>query len=277
MIRKEIKIFNETISYLSEDIDINKPILLFVHGFSDEAARVISLYRLERNYNLFALDLPGCGKSSNHIKEPTLEYYSQIVSEFIKKMFGNKFIYLLSHSMGSVPSLFAGLNNNINKIIMCAPLNYYLIDDKKHYLELLNWLLPNNSEEFYESQLNLLSDYDNAKFLEKSVKDNILKIDNEVLNLRKRKFNKIVTQQILNQEYVNKKIKPLFDKNNCFTIVFAKQDKYVLEKEIQKIIKEQNCDFVEINECGHAMFYKKYKEINNIINNIINNDRSKNV
>ncbi|MGV2392614.1 UNVERIFIED_CONTAM: hypothetical protein O8I53_06395 [Campylobacter lari] len=89
---------------------------------------------------------------------------------------------------------------------------------------------------------------------------------------RKRKFEYLVKKQILNQDFLNTFIKKNFDENNNFTIVFAKNDHYVTEKQINDILKHRpEINSYLIGNCGHAIIYQKAEEINSLINNIINN------
>ncbi|MGV2392613.1 UNVERIFIED_CONTAM: alpha/beta fold hydrolase [Campylobacter lari] len=124
---KYLNIYNENIYFTIEDDNENKPIIFFVHGYADSSKTLYSLLKItNRNYKLAALDLPGCGKSTNN-NNITIEYYCKIVQKVIEKEFLGKEIYLLSHSMGSIPCLVNLKMNNIKHLIMLCPLNYNLV------------------------------------------------------------------------------------------------------------------------------------------------------
>ncbi len=54
-----------------------------------------------RNYAIYALDLPGCGESSSILGEYSIEFYAEVVREFITKVLPNKKVILMGHSMGA--------------------------------------------------------------------------------------------------------------------------------------------------------------------------------
>ncbi len=88
----------------------NKPPLLLIHGMGDLATidwlNVIP--NLERNYHVYAIDLPGFGLSSHNYFVYSPEEYSRIINWFMQKVMtasGQKPI-LIGHSMGAAVSLY---------------------------------------------------------------------------------------------------------------------------------------------------------------------------
>lgn len=72
-------------SYLTDE-KLSNIVVLFLHGFGDDATRATTLFQCKnRLYSIVSIDMPGCGKSSNNIGQPTLQYYCDIVGEFIEK------------------------------------------------------------------------------------------------------------------------------------------------------------------------------------------------
>nr|WP_307940527.1 hypothetical protein [Mycoplasmopsis bovis] len=64
-----VLIKNEKIHYIFEDTSNDIPVLLFVHGFKDRSKTIQPLISIKnRNYAIYALDLPGCGESSKHFR-----------------------------------------------------------------------------------------------------------------------------------------------------------------------------------------------------------------
>lgn len=263
-----IKILDEEIHYIYEENPNSLPIVLFVHGYNDNCKTIQPLKLLaNRNYVIYALDLPGCGLSSCN-KEISLVYYGQILNEFIKKVFKGKRINLMSHSMGSVPCLFNYKIDLIDKFIMIAPLNFSLVGtDIERYNRLLKWLLPNTLEDCYDSLINLVHNPSeaylrNAKFIANRL---FLKISET-----HKKFNNLIKDEILNSNFLQSKIKKLFVKSNPFYLISANKDQYVSPSQIDDVVKESKViQSFQLNDCGHAVFYQKATEINNLINELI--------
>ncbi len=55
-------------------------------GFKDRSKTIQPLISIKnRNYAIYALDLPGCGESSSILGEYSIEFYAEVVREFITK------------------------------------------------------------------------------------------------------------------------------------------------------------------------------------------------
>lgn len=78
--------------------------LIFLHGWRSEAAVWLplfkSLYKIP--YTLYAVDLPGFGKSETPKKPFILEDYADVVQEFVSKVIGQTSkVTLVGHSFGA--------------------------------------------------------------------------------------------------------------------------------------------------------------------------------
>ncbi len=82
------------------------PVVLLVHGLGDDASAIWqeTMRKLERDYFVVALDLPGFGKStkSNQLYSP--ENYVKVLRHLSKTYIGQPF-HLAGHSMGGAISL----------------------------------------------------------------------------------------------------------------------------------------------------------------------------
>lgn len=102
MIRKNIKLENKVISYLESGRgDVS---LIFIHGNSLSGNTFENQLNspLLNGYRLFAIDLPGCGKSENALSIETdysIPAFANIVSNFIHELMLQKVI-LVGHSLG---------------------------------------------------------------------------------------------------------------------------------------------------------------------------------
>ncbi|QBF34328.1 alpha/beta hydrolase [Mycoplasmopsis phocirhinis] len=267
MIRKLIQIGSETISYLSDE-NLGKVVVLFLHGFGDEATRAKTLFKNEnRIYSIIAPDMPGCGNST-HNKPITMEYYSLIVKQFIEKLLQNKHLYIVTHSLGSIAALSnATTNPNIIQIFSVAPLMPRDQDDATKK-QTLKWLLPNNPQELYDSQFNLFCDEDNSYILQESVKNKILNTDESFFKHRHSVF-KTLTNEILQGTYVKNVYENYFKTKRDFMAFISQKDKYFDYKASKKYVDLYNISTAEINDSGHAMLYKNTQKIHKYINNFI--------
>ncbi|WP_051590826.1 alpha/beta fold hydrolase [Mycoplasmopsis felifaucium] len=262
-----IKIMDENIHYFYEDNPNNLPVVLFIHGYNDSCKTVMPLiFQKNRKYVIYGLDLPGCGLSTNN-KPITLEYYNNILKEFIHRLFGDKSIILLTHSMGSVLGLNNYSLNNVTNLIMLAPLNYALVDNVQQKEQLHKWLLPNDSNDILDSYLNLVykpteTFKDRYKLISKDLEIKISENHN--------KYAFLVNNQILNINYLTESIKLIFNQSKQYYIVYTENDKYVLPSQINKIQSEfPRNQYIELKNCGHAILYQKAYEINELINSLI--------
>lgn len=88
-----------------QDFDTQKPTILFIHGAAmDHTAWALqSRYFAHHGYNVFALDLPGHGKSGGDIPD-SIEAMADQVIAFMDAI-GLKEAALVGHSMGSLTAL----------------------------------------------------------------------------------------------------------------------------------------------------------------------------
>ncbi|BAP00771.1 esterase/lipase [Mycoplasmopsis californica HAZ160_1] len=268
MIRKTIQLNTETISYLTDD-ELGNIIVLFLHGFGDEAQRALSLFNSkDRIYSIIAPDFPGCGQSSNNVVTPSIEYYCQIISEFVEKTLPNRKIYIVTHSLGTIPGLKTALSNpNIIHIFGVAPLMPR--DENPETIALrTKWMLPSTAEEWYESQLRLFCDEDDDWITTPSVKNKILSTPKSFYSERSKRFSKLATQ-IFDMNLIKQIYSNFYSKQNNFTAFISKKDQYFDFSRAEKYINLYNVSTCELNDSGHAMFYKNTQKIHKYINNFI--------
>ncbi len=101
--------------------DKNNTAIIFLHGWrlSGEVWLPIVRYLLDKDYNIFSLDLPGFGRSEMPPENFNLADYAEIVRLFIKKMEIKKVI-IVGHSFGGrvAVKLIADNPDLVEKLIL---------------------------------------------------------------------------------------------------------------------------------------------------------------
>ncbi len=88
----------------------NQQTIIFLHGWRSEAKIWLEFFFQFSNFSLFALDLPGFGKSETPKKPYNLNDYATVVSQFISKL-NIKNPIIISHSFGGNTALKLAINN----------------------------------------------------------------------------------------------------------------------------------------------------------------------
>jgi pimeloyl-ACP methyl ester carboxylesterase len=102
--------------------------LLFIHGWCIDATYWKNQVEyFSENYNVYAIDLPGFGKSKAERVNWTVEEYANDVSAFIDKM-NLKNVVIIGHSMAGEIMLQAALTNNPKIIAIVGVDNFKSID-----------------------------------------------------------------------------------------------------------------------------------------------------
>lgn len=258
------KINNFEINYYIEDIQNDKPIVLFLHGFADSYRTFIKLFN-SNEYNSVAIDFPGCGQSvyNNELK---IEDYQNLVEEFINKNFSDKNIFIVSHSLGSASALYALKNNkNVKYCLLIAPFNYLIANDYNHVQIMSNRLLPKTFDNIYESYTSLF--YNPSELVKNAAERRAISFET-ISKQRLNNFEYMVKNQILNKEY-NNSIKELFAQKN-YSIISGFEDKFVPINDLKQVILDNNyIDLEIISHCGHATIYEGYNNVKNKISQML--------
>ena len=83
-----------------------KPVVVLIHGLGDDGSAVWNqtIKKLEKNYFLVTLDLPGFGRSSKTNQLYSPENYAKLI-HYLTKAYVKKPFHLVGHSMGGAISL----------------------------------------------------------------------------------------------------------------------------------------------------------------------------
>lgn len=111
----------------------SEDVLLFIHGLGSYLkAWQRNIPELKKYFRCIAIDLPGYGKSSKTIHSGEIDFYTNIIFQFIDKL-NLKNVSLCGHSMGGQIALsFTNTYPNlINKLILAAPAGFETFTDEE--------------------------------------------------------------------------------------------------------------------------------------------------
>lgn len=112
---------NTSIAFTDEGA--GEEVLLFIHGLASYLTswqKIIPL--LQNKYRCIAIDLPGYGKSQEGVNPATMDYFTDVVIDFIETL-DLKNATLVGHSMGGQIALTTALKktNLLKRLILLAP------------------------------------------------------------------------------------------------------------------------------------------------------------
>ncbi|WP_036464092.1 alpha/beta hydrolase [Mycoplasmopsis sturni] len=250
---------NFEIAYYYESEDKNKPLVLFLHGFSDTYKTFAHIYQIDsqnRNFRFAGFDFPGCGSSSSK-DDIMLEQYKQTTNDFLKQVLTEeKNIIVVSHSLGAYSALSVNENSKIKKTLLIAPINEFL-NDQDNARNLNFWLLPNNIEECIQSYINLFSEITEKT---KSVANWFCQKRASSFKYYQKRFKRMVNEQITNKSFLQNTIAKLYQNASNVNILSGQNDNYVSPLGIEKVSQKYNIKANIIPQKGHAFIFES-KEI----------------
>ena len=182
----------ETIEDLVEN---PKGTILYLHAFSGNYKNKIILRNFLKDFNFYALNMPGHGNSKfNSENEIDYYFYKDLIIEYVKKNDLKNFV-LIGHSMGGGLSILVNneIKDRIKKVILETPSNPQALSEVK----IIPKLIPDNFEEmqvigselFYEPIKFFGNELNYQRFLKK-----------EFVNLSKKKYLKKLIQKNVLEE-----------------------------------------------------------------------------
>lgn len=112
--------------------------ILFIHGLGGNLSHwQKNVKELSASYRCIAIDLPGYGMSGKKVDtkgKDQLQFYSDVISEFLKKKKIKKVI-LAGHSMGGQVAVITSLQNKrVKKLVLLAPAGLETFTEKEAQL-----------------------------------------------------------------------------------------------------------------------------------------------
>ncbi len=252
--------------------------ILFIHGLGSYLrAWDKNIPELSKKYRCIAIDLPGYGKSSKELHPGTMEFYADIVAEFINKL-QLKNVTLAGHSMGGQISMVFALKypNLVKNLILVDPAGFEAFNEgEKQWFRDVMTVNAVKLTPVQTIRANLISNFynlpDDAEFM---ITDRIALRDAKDFD----KYCYTVAKSV--HGMVDQPVINLIDRINIPTlIIFGENDNLIPNPylhggktvDIAKIGHEKikNSTLVMIPECGHFAQYEKFNEFNNAVLNFL--------
>lgn len=252
-----------------EDV-VSNPLgdILYLHAFSGSYRNKIVLRNYFKDYNFYAVNMPGHGNSKFE-SDDEIDYlfYKDIIVEYILKH-DLKDIILIGHSMGSGLALLVNneLSNRIKKIILETPSNPIALQD----LIIIPKLIPYTYQEmkiigshlFYNPISFFVNEKNYERFLQK-----------EFATLVNKKYlKKLISKPVLDNLsiYLNKSLPNL----NTKTLILLGQYDEIVTKEsgIEFFKNKPNIEIKIIENTKHVPVVEKSNLVLPMIKEFIENE-----
>ncbi len=266
---KFIKVKDYEIAYIDEGN--SKNVLLFIHGLGSYLkAWDRNIPELKTHFRCIALDLPGYGKSSKQVHSGEVNFYTEVLKEFITKL-GLKNISLVGHSMGGqiAASYVISYPNEILDLILVAPAGFETFNSDE--VEIIKKIISTDIL-FNTSDNQIRLNYKNNFFkmpleAEDMIADRIaIKNDEEFFN-----HCTVVSNSLFGLLKA-----PVYERLNEIDIptlvLYGKNDLLIPNKSIhQKTTEEiasqgsskiKSSRLILLDECGHFLQYEKPDRFN---------------
>lgn len=255
-LEKTISINNTAINYLHLGDEKNENVL-FVHGFGGDLNNwMFNQEELSSEYNTYALDLPGHGKSSKIIEDGSIDYLTDIIKNFCSQNHLEK-IHLVGHSLGGGICInLAKYNQNLVKsLTLLSPIG--LGDEIDEYVK---EFIDADSRKELKPQLEKL--YYNTDLITRDLLNEVLKYKrlDGVSESLKRIMNDCLYENNKQKTYLRDQLVNL---NMKLTIIWGNNDKIIPVTHTKNLPKNIKCKI--INESGHMPHIEKSKEINEVL------------
>jgi len=275
---KFIQIDNYRIAYVDEGE--SDKVILFLHGLGSYIpAWKFNIQELKNYFRCIAIDLPGFGKSDKKIHPGSMEFYADVVNNFVHSI-GIKKVNLVGHSMGGQIAINCALNfpDKIDKLILIAPAGFERFTKEeiqiiKNITKPENFLTTDIRQIKANYELSFYKFPEEAQFL---IEDRIkISEDDEFYNYCVAISNSIagmIEQPIFERlRNINQKTLVIFGRNDALI-----PNKYLHKTTTEEIAKSgcaeiPHSELFLIDECGHFAQIEKSQAVNNYIKDFLSN------
>lgn len=252
-------------------------IILFIHGLGGNLSHwEKSVIELSSTYKCIAIDLPGYGYSDKQINtkgKDQLQFYADVISEFLQKKKIKKVI-LAGHSMGGQIAIITSLQNKkVKKLILAAAAGLETFTEKEAQL-----LIASTPPAIFEKQDEpvirnnfKLNFYQQPADAEQLIQDRLRMKTCADFNLYCTAVSNGVKGMLAHQ------VKGLLKMISIpVLILFGANDALIPNRYLhpglttESIIKEaaaliSNCKVEMVQQAGHMFQFEKNNEVNHII------------
>ncbi len=274
---KKISLSNNiTLAYVDEGNGDNT--IIFIHGLGSYIpAWKKNITELKKHYRCIAIDLPGYGKSSKGLYSGSMEFYADVVSEFLTKLNIEKAV-IAGHSMGGQIAMTLALKypNIVEKLILVDPAGFeYFTDGQKDWFrDVMTVNLVNLTPANVVRENIYVNFYDMPEDAEFMVTDRLALRGAKDFD----KYSYAVVRSV--HGMVDEPVYSIMNRIKQPTlIVFGENDNLIpnrflnpgTTKEIAEYGHSQipNSELVLIKNCGHFAQFEKPEEFNNAVINFL--------
>ena len=257
---EKVKIGDLDINYI-KNLNSKDKNILFIHGFGGDLNNwMFNQDDLSKEFNTYALDLPGHGLSSKTIKDASLSFLSEIIIKFCEENSLSD-INLVGHSFGAGIAIKCASENNdfVKSLNLISPIG---LGDEIDASYLDNFIISDSRRDL-KNELEKL--YFDPEIIKRDLVNEILKfkrIDGVSESLQ------LIKNEIINNEKQKINLRNEVDKLSIpTTIIWGKQDAIIPQSHTEKINEKINIKIID--DCGHMAHTEHPNEVNAIIRNTI--------
>lgn len=249
----------------------NKPVLLFLHGLANyHAVWNWNISTLKQHFRCIAIDLPGNGFSSRNIKAYSIDFYRDVLIEFISEL-SLKQPTLVGHSMGGLIALKIALSKRISlkSLILFAPAGFEFYTSHegvlfKSAITMGNFL---NLDETQIAQSVRTSFYKQNERTEKIIRD----LTNFIQKNDRSKYRRMLEESIhsMLDEDIFSNLKNIAEKTLVF---FGEEDMLIPNRFLHPVStkdiamkatkKMKHATLITYKNAGHFVQIEKAEEVN---------------
>lgn len=256
----------------------NQETLLFIHGLANYLwVWKWNIATLQKNYRCIAIDLPGNGHSSRGNYPYSIQYFIEIILEFIQTL-GLKKVSLVGHSMGGQIALQLAIQQSsvVKQLILSAPagLEYYTPHDAtlfKAAISFGNFLALDET--------HIIQSINTSFYAHEKIAAEIIKDLNSLIQSHDRKSYRRMLELCIDSMLDHQVFHQLHHIQNKVLILFGENDQLIPNRFLHPVsTKEialkgaaqmQDAQVITFPETGHFVHIERAEEVNNAIHEMM--------
>jgi len=271
---------NCKVTYIDEGV--GERTLLFIHGLANYAlVWRKNIDYLKKYYRCIAIDLPGNGLSDQNEHKFTMQFFGQVVADFIEQL-ELKHVCLVGHSMGGQVAMTAALAypQCAETIVLCAPAGFesFSVMEKTMYYSSMRMLdFISTDEQNLKSTIES-SFYRHQREADSMVKELVGLMHNYKLSYYKRmveaSIRSMLEEPVLNRlPQIQQPTLVMFGRNDALIPNKLLHHTHTEQLAKDAIKKMPDAVLQMIPDCGHFVQWEKADEVNRNIIMFLERDR----